>query len=57
MKVDEITKRDNTTIKVKLHARKQKNNHNIKGDTKPHTSNVDTHYGMSGNGEPAVIQP
>ena len=58
MKVDDVlTKKENTTIKIAMHARKKKDNHNIKGDTKPHTSNIDTQYGMTGKGEAAVIQP
>lgn len=57
MKVDEITKKEDTTINIKMHTRKKKGNRNIKSDTKPHTSNIDTHYGMSGHGADAVIQP
>lgn len=57
MKVEEITKKENTTINIKMHARKKKSKQNIKADTKPHTSNVDTHYGMSGHGVDALIQP
>lgn len=57
MKVSElIATKDYKTEKIQNHAAKKKRKRNVVGDTKPHTSNVDTEYGMSGSSDAAVIR-
>jgi len=57
MKVEElVSSKEYKTTKINIHTRKRKRKRNIKGDTDPHFSNIDTHYGMTGAGRGAVIQ-
>lgn len=56
MKVEDIiADKEYKTTKVQIHAAKKKRKHNVTGDTNPHISNIDTHYGMTGPGQGAII--